>query len=61
MSAPLEDVLADIRSRDRRDSTRAVAPLRQASDALLLDTSEFDIEQAIAAALRLVGKQLAER
>src|SRR3954451_6574020 len=30
MSAPFEDVLADIRARDQRDSTRAVAPLRQA-------------------------------
>jgi len=53
MHAPYEDVLADIRARDRRDSTRAVAPLRQASDAMLLDTSDLDIDQAIAEALRL--------
>jgi CMP/dCMP kinase len=61
MRAPFEDVLADIRARDQRDSTRAVAPLRQASDAVLLDTTELEIDEAIAAALRLVEKRLAER
>jgi len=58
MHAPYEDVLADIRARDRRDSTRAVAPLRQASDAMLLDTSDLDIDQAIAEALRLTELRL---
>ena len=54
-----EEVLADIRARDERDSTRAVAPLKQAPDALLLDTSELTVEQAIAEAVRLVEAQLA--
>lgn len=58
MSAHYEDVLSDIRARDERDSGRDVAPLRQASDALRLDTSELDVDQAIAEALRLVGKKL---
>ena len=58
MDAPLEDVLADIRARDQRDSTREVAPLRQAPDAIALDTSERDVEQAIADAIRLVEQQL---
>jgi CMP/dCMP kinase len=61
MSAPFEDVLADIRARDQRDSTRAVAPLRQASDAVLLDTTDLEIDEAIAAALRLVETRLTER
>src|SRR5207248_1092785 len=52
--AHYEDVLADIRSRDERDMGRAVAPLKQAPDALLLDTSELDIDQSIAEAVRLV-------
>ena len=60
MHAPYEDVLADIRARDQRDSTREVAPLRQASDAVLLDTSELDVDEAIAAALRVVEERLAE-
>lgn len=54
MKAHYEDVLADIRSRDARDSGREVAPLRQAADAILLDTSDFDVDEAIAEALRLV-------
>ena len=49
-----EAVLEDIRTRDRRDSTRAVAPLLPAPDATLLDTSEMTIEEAVAAAIRLV-------
>jgi cytidylate kinase len=59
MHAHFADVLADIRARDERDSSRAVAPLKPAADALLLDTSELSVEEAIAAALRLVEEQLA--
>jgi CMP/dCMP kinase len=61
MHAPYEDVLADIRARDQRDSTREVAPLRQASDAVLLDTTDRDIDEAIAEALRLVEERLRKR
>lgn len=50
----LEDVLADIRRRDERDGGRAAAPLTQAPDAVLLDTSEMDIERAFDAARRIV-------
>src|SRR5881628_1279557 len=41
MPAHYEDVVADIRSRDERDMGRAIAPLKQAPDAVLLDTSEL--------------------
>ena len=58
MHARLDDVLADIHSRDRRDSTREVAPLKSAPDAILLDTSELDIETAIAKAIRLAEEHL---
>ena len=51
----LADVLADIRRRDERDSSRVAAPLRQADDALLLDTTALDIEAAFAEARRLVA------
>ena len=54
MNAHFEDVLADIKARDERDSHREVAPLRQAPDAVLLDTSDLDVTQAVAEALRLV-------
>ena len=59
MPAHYDDVLADIRARDERDSTREVSPLKQAPDAVLLDTSELDIDQAIAEAVRLVEERLA--
>jgi cytidylate kinase len=47
-------VLADILARDARDSGRDAAPLRQAEDADLLDTSDLDIGQAIQRAISLV-------
>jgi CMP/dCMP kinase len=49
-----EAVLAAIRERDRRDSERAIAPLKPAPDAALLDTTELDIEAAFRAALSIV-------
>src|SRR5574338_738736 len=58
MPAHYDDVLIDIRARDERDSTRSAAPLKQAEDAILLDTSELDIEQSIAEAVRMVEKRL---
>jgi cytidylate kinase len=53
-----EDVMADIARRDARDSGRADAPLVQAADADLLDTSEMTIEHAFAEARRLVEQAL---
>jgi cytidylate kinase len=49
-----EEVLADIRARDERDSTRGTAPLKQASDAVLLDTTNLSIDAAFRAALDLI-------
>jgi CMP/dCMP kinase len=49
-------VLADILARDDRDRSRATAPLMQAPDAHLLDTSALDIEAAFRAALALVDR-----
>ncbi len=51
----LEDVLADLKARDKRDSERVTAPMRAAQDAHLLDTSDLSIEEAFAAALALVS------
>jgi cytidylate kinase len=47
-------VLADIKARDERDMNRAAAPLRQAADAVLLDTTELDIDAAVRAAIDIV-------
>jgi cytidylate kinase len=48
------EVLADIRRRDERDSTRPIAPLKAAPDAYLLDTTHLDIDAAFRAAIDIV-------
>ena len=50
-------VLADVRRRDHLDSTRAVSPLRAASDAVVVDTSEMTEPEVIARLLRLVKQR----
>lgn len=53
-----DGVLADVKSRDARDSGRAVAPLKPAEDAIILDTTALDIEGAFQAALKLSEQKL---
>jgi cytidylate kinase len=54
-------VLADIKQRDARDTGRAAAPLKQAPDAHLLDTTDMDISTAIRAAIDIVEATRAGR
>lgn len=54
----LEAVLADMIQRDRDDSTRAAAPLRQAEDAVPVDTSELTLEQSIEAVISVIDRVL---
>lgn len=61
MPGHYEDVLLDIRARDERDASRKVAPLRQAVDAILLDTSELGVDEAIAEAIRVADQRVAAR
>jgi len=61
MPAHFDEVLTDIRGRDERDTGRDIAPLVQAQDADLLDTSDLDIDEAIAAAIALVEKRVGRR
>ena len=56
LTVTLDHVLADIRARDARDSGRGIAPLKQADDAVLLDTSDLDVAAAVAAAIALVER-----
>ena len=55
---PFEKVLAEIEERDYDDSHRATAPLRQAEDAVLLDTTELDFVQSEAAMMKLIGERV---
>ncbi|MCI8417501.1 MAG: (d)CMP kinase [Lachnospiraceae bacterium] len=52
----LESIQADIEDRDYRDMHREVSPLRQAQDAVLVDSSEMSIDQVIEAIRRLMGR-----
>ena len=54
----LEAVLHDIQARDERDASRQTAPLRQADDAILLDTSDLGIDAAIQRAISLVEARI---
>jgi cytidylate kinase len=45
LSANLPDLVADLTARDEQDANRSVSPLRPASDAVMLDTTEMSIEQ----------------
>jgi cytidylate kinase len=56
-----EDVLADVVARDERDMARSAAPLRQADDADLLDTSDLSIDAAVQRAIALVEGRTADR
>ncbi|MEP4196640.1 MAG: (d)CMP kinase [Aliishimia sp.] len=49
-----ENVLSDVKARDARDSSRETAPLKPAPDAVLIDTSDLSIDQAIEAAIAAV-------
>lgn len=51
-------VLAEVRERDARDMGRADAPLKPAADAVLIDTSELGIDEAVAAAVAVVASRL---
>lgn len=53
-----EQVLEDQRKRDEQDAGRKIAPLKQAKDAILLDTSDFTPEQSVEAVVRLVREKL---
>ncbi len=54
----VEQVLADLRSRDARDAGRAYAPMRRADDAHLLDTTELAIDAAVAKAAQIIEQAL---
>ena len=54
------EVLADIERRDERDQNRAVAPLVRAEDAVLLDTTNLDIDAAFKAAVALIDAAMGQ-
>ena len=53
-----EDVLAEINERDYNDSHRAIAPLKQAEDAVLLDTSDIDLDGVVDALVGIIKEKI---
>ena len=58
MPSHYDDVLLDIRARDERDTHREIAPLKPADDAILFDTSDLDVDAAVAEAIRLAEERV---
>ena len=58
IDTPYEEVLADVKQRDYQDTHRAAAPLKQAEDAVLLDTSALDFEQSLDAMKQIIAKRI---
>lgn len=58
VQAPLEEVLADQRRRDKDDTERAISPLRPAADAILVDTTGIDLDAVVERCLELARKRL---
>ncbi len=58
-AADFETVLSDLKQRDFNDSTRAEAPLRQAEDAILVDTTDYTLEESFRVMLELIRERLA--
>jgi 3-phosphoshikimate 1-carboxyvinyltransferase len=57
MPANMHALLQDLQERDARDAQRSVAPLRQGDDADLVDTTELNIDAAVAAVMAIVKRQ----
>jgi 3-phosphoshikimate 1-carboxyvinyltransferase len=61
IAANIESLRADLEARDQRDTTRAVAPLKPAQDAQLLDNSELTIEQSVEKVLEMQRRRQVRR
>jgi CMP/dCMP kinase len=58
VAVKISDVLSDIEARDRRDTERAVAPLKAAEDALVVDSSSKGVEQVLAELIRFIDSRI---
>ncbi len=55
-----QHVLADLKKRDENDMNRDVSPLRQAPDAIVVDTSQMDFAQSVQAILKIIEKKIGQ-
>lgn len=61
VDADLHVILEEIKTRDHNDSTRAVAPLKQAEDAVLLDNTGYCLEESVDAVMKIIDSKLKGR
>ena len=61
IDASLADLLRDLKERDARDSERPISPLKPAKDAVVLDTTDLQIDQVVEQVLDLVSERLVSR
>ena len=61
LTVEVSAVLADQRRRDRDDTERAIAPLKPAPDALVVDTTDMDLDQVVEECLRIAEERLSAR
>ena len=57
-TANLEEIEAQIRERDYRDMNRPIAPLKQAEDAVLVDTSDMTIDEVVEKILAIIDEKI---
>ncbi len=57
MDKPFDEVLEEMKLRDKQDTARSAAPLRAAEDAVLLDTSGNSLEESVSAVCRLIAEK----
>ena len=57
VDVPLEQVLSELKARDHADMTRVVSPLRQADDAVLIDSTSLTVEQVVDRILALLDEK----
>ena len=60
LDVKINDILANIEARDKRDMEREVAPLKPAADALIIDSSELNIDEVFNLMTQYIDKQLAK-
>ena len=58
LPADLNEILAQIKERDERDMNRPVAPLKQADDAVLVDTSDLTIDEVVEKILAIIDEKI---
>lgn len=61
IACTFDDILNDVKKRDRIDSSRSFAPLKPAEDAILLDTSKLSIDEVVDAVIKIIDSKIGDK